>query len=163
MASILPLAVLRRCWSQDGYEGKGASKLLEKQWAGDVGKAFSPAVLTAILKCPLFRHYHYMICKMKGIPTYLMQWFDNCPCHDELFSNARTIAKRRQALRKDGLDCDACPNGSCRAWEVVDGKLDEVLSAFGKAMEADRYQHSGLEEQRRLNRRTLVQRSDDHH
>ena len=146
VASILPLAVLRRCWSQDGYEGKGASKLLEKQWAGDVGKAFSPAVLTAILKCPLFRHYHYMICKMKGIPTYLMQWFDNCPCHDEFFSNARTTAKRRQALRKDGLDCDACPNGSCRAWEVVDGKLklDEVLSAFGKAMEADIISTVGL-------------------
>ena len=145
VASILPLAVLRRCWSQDEYEGKGASKLLEKKWAGDVaGKAFSASSLTALLKSPLFRHYHYMICKMKSIPSYLMQWFDNCPCHDELFSNAKTKAKRRQALHKDGLDCDACPNGSCRAWEVIDGKLDTILSALGEAIEADIVSTVGL-------------------
>ena len=47
-------------------------------------------------------------------------------------------------MRKDGLDCDACPNGSCRAWEVVDGKIDKVLSAFGEAMEADIISTVGL-------------------
>ena len=139
VASILPIAVLRRSWSQEAYEGKGASKRLEKKWAGgDRGdKAFVASTLTGFLKSPLFRHYHYMVCKLKGIPTHLMQWFDNCPCHDELFSDATTKAKRRQALHKDGLDCDGCPNGSCRAWEVIDGKLDTIISALGQAIEAD--------------------------
>ena len=138
VAVVLPVAVLRRCWSEEQYEEKGAGKLLEKNWSGDgPGKAFLPSALTAVLRSPRFRHYHHMVIKMKQIPTQLMAWFDSCPCHGELPQHSDTRAQRKAALRRDGLDCDGCPCRSSRAWEVIDGKVDDMLKELGAAIEAD--------------------------
>ena len=81
-AALAPVAVLRRSWSEAQYEENGVGTYLERDWATKSGdRAFKPAEFTAVLRSPLFRHYHFMVVKLKTIPTRLMGWFDGCPCH----------------------------------------------------------------------------------
>ena len=52
-ATVLPLAVLRRAWSQEQYEGNGVGKLVERGWSqedGSDGQKFNPQELTDLLK-----------------------------------------------------------------------------------------------------------------
>ena len=136
--ALVPVAILRRCWSQSQYEGRGEATILERAWNAKAGgRAFVPAELTELLRSPLFRHYHYMVVKLNLIPRYLMVWFDSCPCHQDILSTGKTSDKRARALRADGLDSLGCPCGSCRAWEVIDGRVDDLLRDIGQAFEND--------------------------
>ena len=135
-AALKPLAVLRACWTQKAYEEAGAAVLIERQ-LDDVGKRFEPAKFTEILRSARFRNYHVMVVKLKSIPGKLMAWFDRCPCHEMLILSENTVEQRRRALEEDGVPGGICPCCSCRAWEVIDGKLDDVIKGLSSAMEDD--------------------------
>ena len=137
-AALQPVAILRRCWSREAYEERGAGVLLERQWSdGDDEKRFEPVKFTELLRSSLFRHYHHMVVRMKYVPTRLYGWFDSCPCHDELLSTATTVKQRRRLLQQGGIPSGSCIFCSCRVWELIDGKLAHVIRALGLAIEAD--------------------------
>ena len=135
---MAPLAVLRRCWSQSQYEGRGEAADLERRWVKDAGsRAFVPSELTNVLGSARFRHYNYMVVKLNVIPTRLMGWFDGCPCHHNVVRSAKTLYMRHRLLQEYGLDCNGCPCSSCRAWEVIDGRVDDVVKELGAQCESD--------------------------
>ena len=134
-AAVRPVGILRRCWREADYTGAGGEhELHERDWHGggpDGGKKIIPSELTAILRSALFRFYLHMLIVLKAIPTKAAQWFDGCPCHQELIIG-KTAHFRRKALRDDGLSLGICPCMSCRGWEVVDGVLDRVIKDLAK-------------------------------
>ena len=137
-AALVPVALLRRCWSQSAYEERGAGLLMERQWGGDdAGGKFEPKDLTRILRSPLFRNYHRMVVKLKAVPVRLQVWFDRCPCHEWILASEQTPRMKRKALKLDGLASGYCPCSTCRAWEVIDGKVDRVVRDLGESFELD--------------------------
>ena len=136
-AALLPVAVLRRCWSQSAYEERGAGLLVERQWGGEDDNRFEPQDLTRILKSRLFRNYHRMVVKLKAVPVRLQAWFNRCPCHEAILLSEQTPYMKRKALKREGLTSGYCPCSTCRVWEVIDGKLDRVVQELGESFEHD--------------------------
>ena len=136
-AVIRPTAMLRRCWSQEQCTGNGDHDLREREWGSDTttgGRKCVPAELTRILRSGLFRFYMHMMIILKRAPTKLPAWWDGCPCH-EFLALGKTAYYRNKALVHDGLAGGICPCILCRAWQVADGKLEEIVSevaAVGK-------------------------------
>ena len=135
VAALKAVALLRRCWVERTYTEDGGDQM-ERQW-GEFSKKFEPSAVTAVLKSPLFRHFHYMMVKLKYVPSRLMGWFDSCPCHDHLLALCTTHSERQAALRNDGIASGYCVCGSCRMWELIDGKLESVLLSLSEAIESD--------------------------
>ena len=133
-ATVLPLAVLRRAWSQEQYEGNGVGKLVERGWSqedGSDGQKFNPQELTDLLKSVFFfRYYHRMMIVLGQVPKKLQRWADGCPCHEQLLIG-KTRHLQQAALLRDGLPHKHCPATSCRLPEIVDGKLDTVIEDLG--------------------------------
>lgn len=127
------MAVLRKCWRQSTYEANGDHELREREWAigHERGKKFIPADLTALLQDPMFRFYMHAILYLKRIPAKTAQWFDGRPCHEELVKN-KSAYFRKQALLAEGLPSGCCFCTSCRGWEVVDGKLESIVSELAE-------------------------------
>ena len=136
-AALVPVAILRRCWSQSAYEERGQGLLLERQWGGDEEKRFVPSDLTKILRSPLFRNYHRMVVRLKALPVRLQSWFNRCPCHDRILASERTTHLKRRALQRDGVTSGYCPCSTCRVWELIDGKLDRIVQETGELFEAE--------------------------
>ena len=136
-ACILPLGVLRRCFSADAYLQRGRGELKEREWEKADGKKFDAYELERILKSALFRHYHTVVIKLHAIPSRLQSWFDGCPCHEGVLKSTKTRHARAQALRADGLSAGHCPCSTCRGFEVVDGKLAELVKELGDELETE--------------------------
>ena len=130
-ASTMPLGVLRRCYSASAYLQRGRGELVERQWEKTEDRKFDANELQTILKSGRFRNYHGMVIKLHRVPGRLQSWFDACPCHEALLLFAANRHQRAKILREDGLAAGKCPCSTCRGWEVVDGKLGEVINTLG--------------------------------
>lgn len=137
LATILALGILRRCFSAAAYSQRGRGELLEKQWEGkeEGQRKFDAKELEQILKCPLFRAYHAMVVKLHYVPGRLQGWFDGCPCHEQLLKSALSSRERRKLMIADGLKHGRCPCSTCRGWQVVDGKVPEVIAELARSTE----------------------------
>ena len=131
-AVVRPAAILRKCWKEKEYTGNGEHELKEREWIakGYGGKKFIPTELTAVLRDPMFRFYLHFIIAVQSILVKVHSWFDGCPCHECLVKGL-SAHFRKKALIGEGLVSGICPCTSCRGWEVVDGKLGDVVKELG--------------------------------
>ena len=127
----MPLGVLRRCYSASAYLQRGRGELVERQWEKTEDRKVDANELQTILTSGRFRNYHGMVIKLHRVPGRLQSWFDACPCHEALLLFAASRHQRANILREDGLAAGKCPCSTCRGWEVVDGKLGEVIKTLG--------------------------------
>ena len=78
-----------------------------------------------------------MVIKLHAVSTRFMRWLDGCPCHEALLLTASTLRSRTKKLKRDGLLKGICPCASCRAWEIVDGKVESVLKELCEAVQSE--------------------------